>query len=147
VFQLFEQGRYAIDAGLLVEYVHSMESGGEDKLELGALLQKEFGPNQMLFNLVAERERHEGAETELEYALQYRWRRDPRLEPGIEVYGGLGEFGEFGSLDEHGHEAGPAVFGRVPLGRGALRYEAAWLIGLTDEAAAQTVRFLLEYEF
>jgi high-affinity iron transporter len=147
VFQLFEQGRYAIDAGLLVEYVHSMESGGEDKLELGGLLQKEFGPNQMRFNLVAERERHEGAETELEYALQYRWRRDPRLEPGIEVYGGLGEFGEFGSLDEHGHEAGPAVFGRVPLGRGALRYEAAWLIGLTDAAAAQTVRFLLEYEF
>jgi len=147
VFQLFEQGRFAVDAGLLVEYAHSMESGGEDVLELGALLQKEFGPSQMRFNLVAERELRSAAETELGYAMQYRWRRDPRLEPGMEIYGELGEFGEFGSLEEHGHEAGPALFGRVPLGRGALRYEAAWLIGLTDEAAAQTVRFLLEYEF
>lgn len=147
VFQLFEQGRYAIDAGLLVEYAHSMEPGGDDKLELGALMQKEFGPSQVIFNLVAEREFRSGAETELEYAMQYRWRRSPRFEPGIEIYGGLGEFGDFGSLQDHGHEAGPAVFGRIPFGSGALRYEAGWLFGLTNEAAAQTVRFLLEYEF
>ena len=147
VFQLFEQGHYAVDAGLLVEYAHSMETGGKDKLELGALMQKDFGPNQVRFNLLAERELRSGAEAELAYALQYRWRRSPRFEPGIEVYGGLGEFGDFGSLQDHSHEAGPAVFGRVPLGRGALRYEAAWLFGLTKEAAAQTARFLLEYEF
>jgi high-affinity iron transporter len=147
VFQLYEQGRYAVDAGLLFEYAHSTETGGEDKLELGALLQKDFGPSEMRFNLLAEREFRSGADTELEYALQYRWRRDPRFEPGIEVYGALGEFGNLGSLDEHGHEAGPAAFGRVPFGGGALRYEAAWLFGLTNEAAAQTVRFLLEYEF
>ncbi len=147
VFQLFEQGRYAIDAGLLVEYAHSMESGGKDKLEMGALLQKEFGPNQLRFNLLAERELSSGAETELDYALQYRWRRGQRFEPGFEFYGGLGEFGNFGSLKDHGHEAGPAAFGRILLGSGALRYEAAWLFGLTDEAAAQTVRLLLEYEF
>ncbi len=147
IFQLFEQGRYAIDAGLLVEYAHSTEPGGEDKLELGALLQRDFGVNQMRFNLVAEREFHSDSETELEYALQYRWRRNPRFEPGIEMYGEFGELDDFGSLGDHGHEAGPAAFGRVPLGRGALKYEFAWLIGLTDDAAAQTARFLLEYEF
>ena len=147
VFQFFEQGRYAVDAGLLIEYAHSTEPGGDDKLELGALLQKQFGPSLATFNLVAERELQSGAETGLEYALQYRWRRGPRFEPGIEFYGGLGEFGDFGSLQDHEHEAGPAVFGRIPFGSGALRYEAAWLIGLTDEAAAQTLRFLLEYEF
>ncbi len=147
IFQLFEQGRYAIDAGLLVEYAHSTEPGGDDKLELGALLQKDFGVNQMRFNLVAEREFHSDAETELEYALQYRWRRNPRFEPGIEMYGEFGELDDFGSLGDHGHEMGPAAFGRVPLGRGALKYEFAWLFGLTDDAAAQTARFLLEYEF
>ncbi len=110
IFQLFEQGRYAIDAGLLVEYAHSTEPGGEDKLELGALLQKDFGVNQMRFNLVAEREFHSDAETELEYALQYRWRRNPRFEPGIEMYGEFGELDDFGSLGDHGHEARP---GRV----------------------------------
>jgi high-affinity iron transporter len=147
IFQLFEQGRYAVDAGLLLEYAHSTVPGGEDKLELGALLQKDFGPHQMLFNLVAEREFHSGAETELEYALQYRWRRNPRFEPGIEMYGEFGELGDFGSLGDHGHEAGPAAFGRVPLGSGALKYEFAWLFALTEDAAAQTARFLLEYEF
>jgi high-affinity iron transporter len=147
VFQLFEQGRYALDAGLLVEYAHSLERGGDDKLEIGALLQKELGPTVLTFNLVAARALAGGAETELEYALQYRWRRDMRFEPGIEVYGEFGEFGDLGSLGDHAHEAGPAVFGKLPFGAGAIRYEAAWLFGLTQDAAAQTLRFLLEYEF
>jgi high-affinity iron transporter len=147
IFQFFEQGRYAVDAGLVVEYAHSTVPGGEDKLELGALLQKDFGPHQMRFNLVAERELRSAADTELDYALQYRWRRSPRFEPGIEMYGGFGELGNFGSLGDHGHEMGPAAFGRVPFGSGALKYEFAWLFALTHDAAAQTARFLLEYEF
>ena len=101
----------------------------------------------MRFNLVAKRAFRSAAETELEYALQYRWRRNLRFEPGLEMYGEFGELGNFGSLGDHGHELGPAAFGRVPLGSGALKYEFAWLFGLTDVAAAQTARFLLEYEF
>jgi len=147
IFQLFEQGRYPIDAGLLVEYAHSTQPGSQDKVELGALLQKDFGANQMRFNLMAERELRSGAETELGYALQYRRRRSPRFEPGIELYGVFGELGNFGSVADHSHELGPAAFGRVPLGNGALRYEFAWLFGLTGAAAAQSARFLLEYEF
>jgi hypothetical protein len=133
--------------GLLAEYAHSTETGGEDKVELGALFQKDFGPNEMRLNLIAERELRSGAETELEYALQYRWRRSPRFEPGVELYGEFGELGDFGSLGDHRHELGPAAFGRIPLGDGALKYELAWLFALTDDAAAQTARFLLEYEF
>lgn len=147
VLQLFEQGRYPVDVGLLVEYAHSLEDGGHDKLEIGALLQKEFGPNQVVFNLVAERDLRSGADTELEYALQYRWRGDARFEPGIEVYGEFGDVGDFGSLGDHGHEAGPALFGKFRLGGGAIKYEAAWLFGLTGDATDQTLRFLIEYEF
>ncbi len=147
IFQLFEQGRHAIDAGLLVELAHSTEPGGQDKLELGALLQKDLGSSQVRVNLLTEREFASGADTELEYAMQYRWRRNPLFEPGIEWYGEFGEFGDFGSLGDHGHQAGPAAFGRMPFAGGALRYEFAWLFGLTHDAAAQTARFLLEYEF
>jgi hypothetical protein len=147
IFQLFEQGRHAIDAGLLIEYAHSMEPGGKDDIELGALFQKDFGPNQMRFNLMAERELRSGAETELDYALQYRWRRSPLFEPGIELYGTFGELGDFGAFRDHRHEVGPAAFGRVPFGGGVLKYEFAWLFALTEDAAAQTARFLLEYEF
>ncbi len=138
IFQFFEQGLHAIDAGMLVEYAHATEPGSADKLEIGALLQKDLGSNQVRMNLLAEREIASGADTELEYAMQYRWRRNPLFEPGIEWYGELGD---------QGHEAGPAAFGRLPFGAGALRYEFAWLFGLTHEAAAQTARFLLEYEF
>jgi len=101
----------------------------------------------MRFNLLAERELRSGAETELDYALQYRWRRSPRFEPGVELYGSLGATGDIGALGDHRHEIGPAAFGRIPFGGGALKYEFAWLFGLTDDAAAQTARFLLEYEF
>jgi high-affinity iron transporter len=147
VIQLFEQGRYPLDAGLLVEYAHSLVDGGDDKLEIGLLLQKEAGRSLAVVNLVAERDLVGGADTELAYALQYRWRRDQRFEPGFEIYGEFGDFGNFGTLGDHRHEAGPAIFGKVRLGGGAIRYEAAWLFGLTEEAAAQTLRFLVEYEF
>jgi len=147
VFQLYEQGRYAVDTGILLEYAHSLEDGGDDKIELGALVQRAFGAHVLTGNLIAERELASGSETELEYALQYRWRRGERFEPGIEWYGEFGEFGDFGSLRDHGHEVGPAAFGKLPFGNGALRYEAAWLFGLTRVSAAQTLRFLIEYEF
>jgi FTR1 family protein len=147
IFQLFEQGRYPVDFGLLVEYAHSLEKDGDDKLEVGALLQKESGRNQFLANLVAERPLTSSADTELKYALQYRLRGNAAFEPGVEVYGEFGDIGNFGSLGDHGHEAGPAIFGKLKLGRGAIKYEAAWLFGLTEDAAAQTVRFLVEYEF
>lgn len=147
VFQLYEQGRHAVDAGILLEYAHSLEDGGNDKIELGALVQKAFGTHVLTGNLVAERELASGSDTELEYALQYRWRRGERFEPGIEWYGEFGEFGDFGSLGDHAHEVGPAVFGKLPFGNGAIKYEAVLLFGLTREAAAQTLRFLIEYEF
>ncbi len=147
VFQLFEQGRYAVDAGILFEYAHSLEDGGDDKIELGALVQKGFGAHLFTGNLVAERELVSGGETELEYALQYRWRRNERFEPGIEWYGEFGEIGDFGPLSDHSHEVGPAIFGKLPFGSGKFKYEAALLFGLTEDAAAQTLRFLFEYEF
>ena len=147
VFQLFEQGRYAVDAGILFEYAHALEDGADDKIELGALLQKALGAHVLTGNLIAERELASGSETELEYALQYRWRRGERFEPGIEWYGEFGEIGAFGALDDHAHEIGPAVFGKLPFGGGKLKYEGALLFGLTQESAAQTLRFLVEYEF
>lgn len=147
VLQLVEQGRYPLDAGLLLEYAHSLERGGHDKLEIGALLQKEFGRGLATMNLLAERDLSGGADTELGYALQYRWRGNPRFEPGVELYGEFGEVGKLGPLSDHGHEAGPVFFGKLPLAGGAIKYEAGWLFGLTRDAAAGTLKLMFEYEF
>jgi len=43
---------------------------------------------------------------------------------------------------------GPAVFGKIGLGgREAIRYNAAWLVGVSDAAENSTFRMQVEYEF
>jgi len=146
--QIFEQGERWADFGILVEYEHALEDEAEDKLELGALIEKQFSRDLATVNLIVERELGGEEETELEYAARYRWRLDRRFEPAIELYGEFGEVGEFGSLSDHEHSAGPALLGETRLiGIGKLHYEAAWLIGLTDASPDSTARLLLEFEF
>lgn len=147
IFQLTDQGKYWMDFGLLAEFVYSLEDGGANALEIGLLGQKDFGANEVRVNLVFEQELESGADLEMEYRWQYRYRLDERFEPGIEMYGGLGEWGEFGSFDDHEQQLGPAMFGKFRTAGGAIKYELGLLFGLTDETPDTTVRFLLEYEF
>jgi len=147
IFQLTDQGRYWADFGLLAEYAHSLEDDGHDKLELGLLGQKEFGRNEARLNLIFEREFESGADFEMEYRWQYRYRLAERFEPGLEMYGELGEWGDTGSFDDHEHQLGPAIFGKLRVAGGAIRYEAGLLFGLSDESPDTTARFVLEYEF
>jgi hypothetical protein len=43
---------------------------------------------------------------------------------------------------------GPAVFGKLMLGEhDAIKYNAAWLVGMTDAAPDSTLRMQIEYEF
>jgi high-affinity iron transporter len=147
VFQLTEQGKYWADFGLLAEYAYSLEDDGEDAIELALLAQKDFGRNEARVNLVFEQPLESGADLEMEYRWQYRYRLDERFEPGIEMYGGLGEWGEFGSFNDHEQQLGPAMYGKVRTASGAFKYEAGLLFGLNDETPDATVRFLLEYEF
>jgi hypothetical protein len=89
----------------------------------------------------------DGGATELEYAWQYRYRLGERFEPGVELYGGLGDWGHMGSFDDHELQAGPACYGKLRTATGAWKYEAAVLLGLNDVTPDATVRFMLEYEF
>jgi len=147
VFQLTEQGKYWADFGLLAEYAYSLEDDGEDAIELALLAQKDFGRNEARVNLVFEQPLESGADLEMEYRWQYRYRLEERFEPGIEMYGGLGEWGEFGSFNDHEQQLGPAIYGKLRTAGGAFKYEAGLLFGLNDETPDATLRFLLEYEF
>ena len=147
VLQLTEQGQYWADLGVLAEYAHSLEDDGHDALELGLLAQKDMGRHEARLNLTLERELTGGADTEIGYAWQYRYRLGEHFEPGIEMYGGLGDVGHMGALGDHEHQVGPAIFGKLRTTTGALKYEAGLLFGLNDQAPDATVRFLLEYEF
>jgi FTR1 family protein len=147
IFQLTPQGKYWMDFGVLAEYAHSLEDGGDDAFEFGLLGEKQFARTVLTGNLVFERAFEDGAETEMEYAARYRWRLSQAFEPGIEFHGDLGDWGNNGRVSEHEHEAGPAVLGKLMVGdHNAFKYEAAVLFGLTHDSPDTTVRFLLEYE-
>ena len=147
VFQLTEQGQYWADFGLLAEYAHSLEQGGHDALELGLLGQKDAGRHETRVNLTFEREFTSGADTEIEYAWQYRYRLGEKFEPGVEMYGGLGEWGSMGSFNDHEQQVGPAAFGKLRTATGAFKYEVGLLFALNDATPDTTLRLLLEYEF
>jgi len=148
ILQFAPQGKYWADFGMVVELIHSLEHGGEDGLELGLLGEKQFDATVLTVNLFAEREFTGGAETEMEYAARYRWRLSQAFEPGIEVFGELGDWGHNGSLDQHSHQVGPALLGKVHAGEhSAIKYETAVLFGVTHDSPDATVRLQLEYEF
>jgi high-affinity iron transporter len=147
IFQLTEQGQYWVDFGLLAEYAYSLEDDGADAIEIGLLGQKDFGRNEVRVNLLFEQELESGADLEMEYRWQYRYRLEESFEPGIEMYGGLGDWGEFGSFNDHEQQLGPAMYGKFRTSGGAWKYELGLLFGLTDETPDATVRTMLEYEF
>ncbi|MFO1392420.1 MAG: FTR1 family protein [Steroidobacteraceae bacterium] len=147
IFQLTEQGQCWADFGLLAEFAYSLERGEPNALELGLLAQKDWGRNEFRVNVLFEQELESGADVETEYRWQYRYRLAEHFEPGIEMYGGAGEWGDFGSFGDHEQQLGPAVFGKFRTADGAVKYEFGVLFGLTDETPDTTVRFMLEYEF
>jgi high-affinity iron transporter len=147
IFQLTEQGQYWADLGVLAEFVYSLEDGGANALEVALLGQKDFGHNEVRLNFIFEQPLESGADLEMEYRWQYRYRLGERFEPGIEMYGGAGEWGEVGSFNDHEQQVGPAAFGKFRTQDGAFKYELGLLFGLTDETPDTTLRFLLEYEF
>jgi high-affinity iron transporter len=148
ILQFAPQGKYWADFGMVVELIHSLEDGGEDGIELGFLGEKQFDSTVLTVNLFGEREFTSGAETEMEYAARYRWRVSEAFEPGIEIFGELGDWGNSGSLDEHSHQVGPALLGKVHAGEhSAIKYETAVLFGVTHDSPDTTVRLQLEYEF
>jgi high-affinity iron transporter len=147
VFQLTEQGQYWADFGLLAEYAYSLEDEGSDAIEFALLAQKDFGRNEARVNLVFEQPLESGADLEMEYRWQYRYRFSEVFEPGVEMYGGMGEWGEFGSFNDHEQQLGPAAYGKFRTASGAIKYEVGLLFGLTDDTPDTTARFMLEYEF
>jgi hypothetical protein len=149
-FQLTETGKYPFDLGLIVELERPQDHAEGWEVKLGPLLQTEFGKVQVNANLLFERhfDAEEKSETELGYQWQakYRWRQE--LEFGAQGFGEVGEWDNWEASDEQEHKAGPAVFGKLPLGgHQAIKYNAAYLIGLSDAAPDHTLRVQVEYEF
>lgn len=148
IFQLTEQGRYWLDAGLYMEYEHSLLAGGHDKLETKLLLEKQAGQFVNRANVIFEKEISGVSPDgwELEYAWQSMYRMSPRLELGVEGFGGFGEISDFDPAAKQKHSIGPVIGGGMRLSqKWKLKYEVGYQAGLTH-ATPGRVRGQLELE-
>jgi high-affinity iron transporter len=148
VFQLTEQGQYWMDFGWYAEFAFPDEHNEAKALETGPMFQKEIGRTVNNLNLIWVRDFGSQAdhETTFEYTWQTRVKGNPWLEFGAQ---GMGEFGNWSNMNsphDQEHKLGPAVFGEYKNGKNKIKYDAAVLVGVTDDTPDTTLRFELEYE-
>ncbi len=149
IFQLTEQGKYWIDAGLYVEYESSAAHGEPDQLEVKLLLEKTLGPWVHTANLIFDHDIGHGGSGDVRtgYAWRTKYLLSPQFEPGVELYGDLGALDDLQLNNRHFHQAGPVVSGKFALGgHSALSYEVGYLFGLTDTTPDGSLKGVLEYE-
>ena len=153
-FQLTEAGQYPIDLGLIVEIEAPLNNGHEPwEFKIGPLFQRDFGKMQVNGNLLFERkfasnDADETYVTEMSYQWQVKYRLKSEFEFGTQGFGEVGEWNHWEKAGAQNHRLGPAVFGKVALAnKQAIKYNAAYLFGISDAAPNNTFRMQLEYEF
>jgi hypothetical protein len=140
-FQLTETGKYAVDLGVLLEIERPREHAEGWEVKVGPLLQREFGKVVLNANVLFEKHFKADAGVENEWETLYQWQARYRLSQPFEI--GVQGFGE-----EKEANAGPAIFGKLPLGgHQAVKYNVGWLKGLNDNTANHTLRAQVELEF
>jgi hypothetical protein len=153
-FQLLETGKYPLDLGLITELETPVNGSAPSEIKVGPLLQSEIGKVQLNLNLLFERafgqQDDEGTPfaTVFLYQWQVKYRLQPTFEFGLQGFGEMGEWDNWASSSEQIHKVGPAVFGKIPMGkREAIKYNAALLKAASTAAPDTTFRLQVEYEF
>lgn len=153
-FQLTETGKYPIEIGLITEFEAPTSNKNEPyEFKFGPLFQTEFGKLQLNANVLFERkfgsnDTNESRFTEMGYQWQAKYRLQRSFELGMQGMGEMGKWNNWTSRSEQNHRIGPAIFGKVLVGnKQAIKYNAAWLLGLSDAAPNNTFRMQAEYEF
>lgn len=150
IFQLFPQGKYAVDLGIFFEYSLADNNSDPDKIEIGPMLQKDIGNGVANFNLLFEREVESNAnhDTAMSYAWRYKWLLNPYFSPAIEGFGELDRVTHAKSYAEQEHQVGPALYGKWKLQNGtAIKYELGLLFAVSAATADESLRWTVEYEF
>lgn len=149
IFQLTEQGKYWLDLGFYLEYEVPTADNAPEKLEVKLLLEKNIARWVHTLNLEAAREVGGGASSDVDFA--YAWRTKYKLksefEPGIEIYGDLGNNHDFGFVGNQSLQVGPVFTGELAVSnKSKFVYEAGYLFGMNDSSPTNTFKWLLELE-
>lgn len=138
LWQLTEQGEYAVDWGLITELERQRDENNWD-VATGLIALKEWGKWVGTANFWLKYEWGESVQSEFEtaLALQTRYRLSRFFEPAVEFYAG-----------EDTRALGPVFLGDISLSPGKkLHWELGVLTGLNAKTADVNWRALVEYEF
>lgn len=144
---IYELGQLGgITFGLYGEYEVVFE--GSDKVEGKLLMQREEGPLDLRFNLIAEKELAGDEVVELEYAASADVEAIGELRLGLMAFGELGTFKDF--LPHAEHFVGPVAKIEIEGLGPELEIEAGYLFAFgeaRDEGTDGQFRLMLEVEF
>jgi len=149
-FQLTETGKYPVDVGFITEIEIPRDSDEGIELKVGPLFQTELGKLQLNGNILFEKhfDAATSSPTEAGYQWQAKYRWQPALEYGLQGFGEMGAWNDWDSANDQSHKVGPAIFGKFAVGkRQAIKYNTAWLFGVSDGAPDNTFRLQAELEF
>lgn len=136
IFKITDQGEYSWAVSLLNEIEYSVADEQLAAFAFGPLLATEIGSNMTLTtNLIAEYEKEE-RKVEASANAQLKWRLRRHFESAIEVY-----------ANEYSKNIGPVILGKINTESAKFGYQLGWLIGMDDESADNTFKFMVEYEF
>ncbi len=154
-FQLTPQGKYAADLGFFLQYSRSALRDVPHSVTFGPIVSKEVNDVwsrdvRLTLNAFVSRDigRNASNDTGGVYAAQALLLTSPWINPGVELFGTVGNITRPGLYAQQTHSAGPVLTGGTrfaPLGK--LKYEVGYQVGLTPSTARGGVRWKLEYEF
>ncbi|MDD3883899.1 MAG: hypothetical protein PHW66_03090 [Gallionella sp.] len=141
------------EVGFVTELEAPLQTGAPWEVKLGPLFQTYAGAWQLNANVLFERafghaDEHGAAYvTNLGYQWQVRQYRKDVLAFGVQGFGELGQWDRWDGAAQQNHRAGPALFGKLPFGgEEPIKFNAAWLFGVSQAAPRNTLRIQLERE-
>lgn len=136
---------YLIQSAFQVGYEYKPHEGDADEVVSKLYLESRTGQFLHRTNFIAAQEVGEDDEggPELSWLWSSRYRYNKHFQPGFEIQSNFGKTNEPLGFNEQEHFVGPSLYGAIGYG---FNYEAAYLLGVSDAAADQAVRWVLEYE-
>ncbi len=146
-YRFLESGELPVDIALYAEYVNpnGHQESASDELEGKLILSRDFGPWNVIGNLITERKINEHEDLQWEYTAGVSYALRPKVRLGLELKETLGDQGEFGiHRKDHKLQLMP-VIAVSPASHTRILFGPA--VGLTRASNDLQFRSLVEIEF